>query len=58
MFFSGEILALINFLYIIFFFLIEAIIPLFSQGFDFSFNSAFNSVNLYWWISVLEHFNH
>ena len=52
MFFSGEILALINFLYIIFFFLIEAIIPLFSPGFDFSFNSAFNSVNLYWWISV------
>ena len=29
-----------NFLYIVFFFLIEVIIPLVSQGFDFSFNSA------------------
>ena len=52
MLFSAEILALINFLYIIFFFLIEAIIPLVSQSFDFNFNSAFNSVNLCWWISV------
>ena len=40
MFFSVEFLALVSFLYILFLFLIEFVIALVSQGFDFSFDSA------------------